>query len=66
MSTRNTAFTLALFATLSACAVPPPPKPADYRAEAATELLRRAVADLAEAAPCLLLVAPERKYKTGK
>jgi multidrug efflux system outer membrane protein len=34
MSTRNPAFTLALFATLSACAVQQPPKRADMRVEA--------------------------------
>jgi NodT family efflux transporter outer membrane factor (OMF) lipoprotein len=34
MSTRYTAFTLALFATLCACAVQPPPKPADMQVEA--------------------------------
>src|SRR5512141_876756 len=34
MSDRNTAVTLALFATLAACAVQQPPKPADMRVEA--------------------------------
>lgn len=34
MSTRNTTLALALLAMLSACALEPPPKPADYRAEA--------------------------------
>jgi multidrug efflux system outer membrane protein len=34
MSTRNTTLTLVLLAALSACALPEPPKPEDYRAEA--------------------------------
>ncbi len=34
MSTRNTTLALAVVAMLSACALAPPPKPADYRAEA--------------------------------
>jgi NodT family efflux transporter outer membrane factor (OMF) lipoprotein len=34
MSTRNTTLALALLAALSACALPEPPRPEDYRAEA--------------------------------
>jgi len=34
MSTRNTSLALAVLAMLPACALEPPPKPADYRAEA--------------------------------
>jgi NodT family efflux transporter outer membrane factor (OMF) lipoprotein len=34
MSTRNTTLSLVAIATLSACALPQPPRPADYRAEA--------------------------------
>jgi len=34
MSTRNTTLALAVLVLLSACALEPPPKPADYRAEA--------------------------------
>ena len=34
MSTRNTTLALVVLATLSACALEAPPKPADYRAEA--------------------------------